>query len=79
PRHRPDPIFEARLERLKVLRASLVTRLQLPPGLICPNWLLEGIARTAPTTLADLQQVPGIRQWQVGEFGGEILRAVQMK
>lgn len=79
PRHRPDPIFEARLERLKVLRASLVTRLQLPPGLICPNWLLEGIARTAPPTLADLQQVPGIRRWQVGEFGGEILRAVLMK
>ena len=79
PRHRPDPIFEARLERLKALRASLVTRLQLPPGLICPNWLLEAIARAAPTTLGELEQIPGIRRWQVGEFGEEVLRSVVLK
>lgn len=76
PRHRPDPVFEARLERLKALRATLVERLQLAPGVICPNWLLEAIARTGPSSLEELGRVEGIRRWQVGEFGEQILVAV---
>ena len=79
PRHRPDPVFEARLERLKALRATLVTRLELAPGVICPNWLLEAIARAAPGSLEELARVDGIRRWQVGEFGGELLTAVKTK
>src|SRR5258708_4269614 len=79
PRHRPDPVFEARLERLKALRATLVERLELAPGVLCPNWLLEAIARAGPTSLAELGRVDGIRRWQVGEFGDQLLAAVKTK
>lgn len=78
PRHRPDPAFEARLERLKAARNTLVARLSLASGVLAPNWLLEGIAREAPATLEDLGRVAGIRRWQVGAFGPELLGAVAL-
>ena len=76
PRHRPDPAFEGRMERLKDLRVQLTTRLELAPGLLCPNWLLEAIARSAPRDLSQLGQIAGIRRWQLEEFGGPLLEAV---
>ena len=77
PRHRPDPAFEARLERLKAVRADLVSRLSLAPGVLAPNWLLEAIARETPASLDELRRVDGIRRWQVGAFGTDLLKAVQ--
>lgn len=79
PRHRPDPSFETKLERLKTLRVLLVSRLELQPGVICPNWLLEGVARESPETLEALAQVDGIRRWQIAQFGPELLEAVKLK
>ena len=79
PRHRPDPSFESKLERLKALRVLLVSRLDLQPGVICPNWLLEGVARDSPETLESLAQVDGIRRWQIAQFGSELLEAVKLK
>jgi len=76
PRHRPDPVFDVRLERLKALRAGLAARADLAPGVLCPNWLLEAIARVAPTTLGELGQVEGIRRWQVAAIGPDLLKAV---
>lgn len=76
-RHRPDPLFEARLERLKALRVLLVSRLDLQPGVICPNWLLEGVAREAPQTLEALGMVDGIRRWQITQFGPDLLDIVK--
>ena len=76
-RHRPDPAFEGRLERLKALRVRLVGRLDLQPGVISPNWLLEGVARAAPKSLEELGKVEGIRRWQIAQFGNELLEAVK--
>ena len=73
-RHRSDPAFEGRVERLKALRGELVSRYQVQPGVLCPNWLLESIAREAPRTLEDLARVDGVRRWQIKEFGGELLQ-----
>jgi len=78
-RHRPDPSFETKLERLKALRVLLVSRLDLQPGVICPNWLLEGVARESPATLESLAQIDGIRRWQIAQFGPELLEAVKLK
>lgn len=75
-RHRPDPAYDARLERLKAIRAGLATREDLAPGVLCPNWLLENIARTIPTTLDQLGKVDGIRRWQVAVIGNDLLKAV---
>jgi ribonuclease D len=73
PRHRPDPAFERRLELLKALRTALATRFELAPGVLCPNWLLEAIARATPKDLDELAQVEGVRRWQLREFGDELL------
>ena len=75
-RHRPDPAYDARLERLKTLRTSLATREELAPGVLCPNWLLEAIARSAPADLDQLGKVEGIRRWQVRVIGKDLLQAV---
>ncbi len=76
PRHRPDPIFDLRLERLKALRTGLAVREDLAPGVLCPNWLLEAIARLAPANREELGKVEGIRRWQVGAIGDELLGAI---
>lgn len=72
-RHRPDPGFEQRLERLKAIRNVEAERLELATGLLAPNWLLESIARAQPATLQDLTHTPGIRRWQVEAIGGKLL------
>ena len=76
PRHRPDPSFDGRLEKLKVIRNDLASRYQLPLGVLAPNWLLEAIARARPAGLTELAGIPGIRRWQLKEFGPELLSAI---
>jgi ribonuclease D len=75
-RRTPDPAFEARVERLKSVRNQLATRYDLPPGVLCPNGTLEAIARSSPTSADQLVLVPGVRRWQVAEFGGELVAAL---
>lgn len=75
-RHHPDPAFEGRMERLKGVRAGLVAKLALQPGVIAPNWLLESIARTTPRTLEALAALNGIRRWQINEFGDQLIQAI---
>ncbi len=76
PRHRPDPAFDARVERLKAWRVGLAERYQLSPGLLAPNGILEAVARAVPATVDDLMRVPGVRRWQAQEFGAELLKAL---
>jgi len=76
PRYRHDPQFENRLERLKAARGALAARHELAPGVLGPNWLLEAIARAGPTDKESLATIPGIRRWQVQEFGEDFLLAV---
>ncbi len=74
-RKRPDPAFDARLERLKAARNQLAAVYPLPPGVLCPNGTLEAIARAAPRTLEELAAVPTLRRWQLGEIGPQLLAA----
>jgi len=75
PRRPPDPAADARLDRLKAARNVIAKRLDLAPGVACPNGTLEEIARRAPTRLEELEEVPSLRRWQREEFGKELLRA----
>ncbi|MDX2194024.1 MAG: HRDC domain-containing protein [Gemmatimonadales bacterium] len=72
-----DPTFDERLERLKAARTRVATRLDLPPGVTCPNGTLEAIARRAPETLEQLAEVKELRRWQLGEMGEELLGALR--
>jgi ribonuclease D len=72
-----DPRFDAALERLKAARNAAAARLDLPPGLVCPNGTLEAIARAAPRTIEELSRLPEMRRWQVEAAGRELLQALK--
>jgi len=76
PRRATDLAYEARLDRLKAVRNQLAQEYDLAPGVVCPNGTLEAIARVDPKTPEELAAVPELRQWQVREFGIELLGAI---
>ncbi|HEX2250964.1 MAG TPA: ribonuclease D [Gemmatimonadales bacterium] len=78
-RHRepPDPAFEARLDWLKSARNTLAQRYDLPPGVLCPNGVLEAIARVNPATIEQLEAITELRRWQVRELGNGLLAALR--
>jgi ribonuclease D len=80
PRNRrsaPEPWFEAQLERLKTARNEVARRLDLAPGLVCPNGTLEALTRAQPKTAEELIRVPGFRRWQAETFGEELLAVIR--
>jgi ribonuclease D len=77
PRRQREPEVEARLAKLKAARVHITARLALEPGVICPNAVLDSIARRVPATLDELREIPGLKRWQVEEFGEELLAAIR--
>lgn len=75
PRHKPDPVYVARLDRLKARRNALAQQLDLAPGVLCPNGTLEAIAHAAPKTVAALAKLPEVRRWQARVLGEELVAA----
>jgi ribonuclease D len=72
----PDLAFDARLERLKEVRNALAERLELAPGVLCPNGHLETIARLEPKSVGELSEVPDMRNWQREVVGKELVEAL---
>lgn len=68
-----DPEVEARLAGLKKWRQGFAARLEIDPGVLINNSLLEELARRRPRREADLDEVPGMKNWQRRELGPEIL------
>ena len=71
-----DPIFDVRLEALKHGRNKLAERLQLAPGVLCPNGTLEAIARSEPEDVDTMREIPEVRRWQADVIGQELLAAM---
>jgi ribonuclease D len=69
----PDLAYEARLEKLKTVRNALAERLSLAPGVLCPNGVLEAVARANPRTADEL---PEMRRWQAEVVGPELIAAL---
>ena len=72
----PNPGIKARIARLKQWREGISSRMELASGLLAPNWLLERIAEQQPGTLEQLGTIPGIRHWQVGLWGAEMIETL---
>lgn len=72
-RARRDPAVEQRLERLKKWRRAAAGSYQLDPGVLINNALLEELARRNPQQPAELEQIPGMKNWQRRELGQNIL------
>ena len=75
-REEPTNGAKERLKRLKSWRQDRSSELGLESGVIAPNWLLESIAEANPTTGAELDLIPGMREWQKKLFGQELLAEV---
>ena len=68
--------FDSRVAKLKSVRDAAATRLNLDPGVLCSRERLEAIARKRPEKVGDLEDVPGLRRWQIGEMGADFIKAL---
>jgi ribonuclease D len=73
----PDLAFDARLERLKQARNAMAERVELAPGVLCPNGLLEAVARLTPKSTAQLAEIRDMRNWQREVLGSDLVTAAQ--
>ena len=68
--------FDDRVARLKTVRDGAATRLNLDPGVLCSRERLEAIARKKPSSVRDLEDVTGLRKWQIAEMGSAFISAL---
>ena len=64
-----------RIENLRGWRDDQAAASRLDPSIVMPQRLIERLAAAAPTTLAELAVIDGIRQWRVDEWGPDLLAA----
>jgi ribonuclease D len=76
PKWEKEEDFEPNVTKLKAVRDAAATRLNLDPGVLCSRERLEAIARKKPSKLKDLEDVPGLRKWQIAEMGQEFIEAL---
>jgi ribonuclease D len=76
PKYDREEDFEANVAKLKTVRDEAATRLSLDPGVLCPRERLEAIARRRPKKVGDLEDVPGLRKWQIAEMGEDFVRVL---
>lgn len=74
----PDAEFEARAERLKIVRDRIADRLNLERGFLMPRQQLEEIARKKPGTTAELGEILEMRKWQVDALGEELIKSLSV-
>ena len=75
-RRAKDPAVEKRLARLKEWRSKTAARLELDPGVLINNALLEELARQQPRSEEDLARISLLKNWQRKELGEGILRTL---
>lgn len=71
-REEPTEGTKHRIQRLKLWRDQLSSRLELEPGVLAPNWLLEAVADANPGEPEELSCIPGMREWQKKLYGHEL-------
>jgi ribonuclease D len=76
-RRRMDRHAEARMAALKRWRTQRAADLEMDPGVLCPNSALEAITWRAPTSRAEVEEIPELKRWFVREFAGEVVRVCQ--
>jgi ribonuclease D len=65
-----------RVKAVKTWRDRLADRLELDPTLLFNKALMTAIAVHMPSTIQQLSEVEGIRNWQVDAFGEEVLNVL---
>jgi len=82
PAYRPIPrphvpaAQRRRGEALREWRTKASKEIGLEPGVLFPQRLIDRLAAAPPADLAALRQVEGVRDWRVGLFGADLLKAL---
>ncbi|HEY4307184.1 MAG TPA: HRDC domain-containing protein [Gemmatimonadaceae bacterium] len=71
-----DPEFDTRVSALKTMRDAAAARLDLDPGVLCSRDRMEAVARRNPETVAQLDEVTELRNWQRRELGADFVKAL---
>jgi ribonuclease D len=72
-----DPDFDVRVSALRTIRDAAAARLDMDPGVLCSRDRLEAVARKNPSTLAEMQEIPELRRWQIEVLGRDFLEALR--
>ncbi len=72
-----SPVVPKRLAAIKRWRDIEAEKLQLDPSLLFNKAQLTAISVKNPKTMADLEKVDGIKNWQKKEFGIPVLAALK--
>ena len=75
-RRKKDPQVEKRMTRLKDWRKNTAAELELDPGVLINNALLDELARKQPKNEADFAAIGLLKRWQRKVLGEGILRAL---
>ena len=76
-RREKDPQAEQRFNRLKDWRKKKAEALELDPGVLINNASLEELAKRWPKQIAELEDIPLMKRWQVRELGVDILKVLR--
>lgn len=71
-----DVEAEKRMTLLKRWRTAKAKQLELDPGILINNGLLETVSRQVPTSEAALENIAGIKNWQRQLLGLEMIEAI---
>jgi ribonuclease D len=71
----PDEV-RRRIERLKAWRTGESACARIEASVVLPQRLIDRLAEAAPRAVADLKAVPGLREWRIEAYGGELLSAL---
>ncbi|MDT8441681.1 MAG: HRDC domain-containing protein [Desulfuromonadales bacterium] len=69
-----DPVVEQALKALKSWRAGQAAALEIEPGVLINNAVLEELARQRPTAVAGLEEIHGMKNWQRRVLGESLLQ-----
>jgi len=76
-RGRPLPEVEERFQRLKAVRNKHAEALGIDRGTLLPNAVIQAMADEPPASRESLASVPGLRRWQAGVLGDELIETLR--
>ncbi|HYM60998.1 MAG TPA: ribonuclease D [Thermoanaerobaculia bacterium] len=72
-----DKVLEARIEKLKKVRDRIAGELKIDGSLVAPRHVLTAIATIEPAEVAQLDQIPAMREWQKRVAGEPLVAALR--
>ena len=72
---RPDlpSAVRKRVKALKTWRDMRAKTLEMEPGILLNNALINDLALKNPRSIKEMEEIPGLKKWQQSHFGQEIL------